>query len=338
MDDKHHIGPEAEAARWHARMLAEDCSHGDREALDAWRNHSLHHAEAYARITDVLSAVESAQADPRLQLLADRAFEDSKASRKDRAVARWPAAIAASLAVLAVTLVSLIGTREAVAPQFYDAGQQRSVVALDDGSRAVLDVGTRIAVRMTDRARRIELLAGRAFFDVAHDPQRPFSVEANESRTTALGTRFQVELSHQRVYVVLEEGSIEVESIDAGPTVAWSERLMPGEQISIDWASGSRSKRIVDSDVATSWTLNRHVFRDTRLDEAVAEINRYSTKKVRLGDPSLADLHLAGSFIAGDSEQIISAVASVLPVRVVSAGDQEIVLFRRYSDSEQFRP
>jgi transmembrane sensor len=74
------------------------------------------------------------------------------------------------------------------------------------------------------------------------------------------------------------------------------------------------------------------------LDEAIQEINRYAAKKVRLGDPSIADWHLAGSFIAGDSEQIMAAVASVLPVRVVSTGEHELVLFRRYSDLEQARP
>jgi transmembrane sensor len=336
MDDKLHIGPDEEAARWHARMLAEDCSQADRHVLDAWLNHSPHHADAYSRVGHILSAVESAQADPRLQLLADQAFEESKVIPKKRATV-WPAALAASLALVAITFVS-IGTPEEVASIVYETSQQRSTIVLDDGSKAVMDVGTRIAVRMTDRAREIELIAGRAFFDVAHDKQRPFSVDANESRTTALGTRFQVELNGQGVSVVLEEGSIAVEQLAAGPARAWSERLQPGEQIVIDSASGSRLKRLVDADIATSWTLNRHVFRDTRLEEAVAEINRYSSKNVRLGDPSLADLHLAGSFIAGDSEQIMAAVASVLPVRVVSAGEHEIVLFRRYSEIEQDRP
>src|SRR5688572_7533433 len=146
MDDKQYIGPDEEAARWHARMLAEDCSQADREALDAWRKHSRHHSDAYARITDILSALESGQADPRLQLLAEQAFEDSKATPKQRAMELWPATIAASLALVATTLVFWIGTHEEVAPMVYEAGQQRSSVVLEDGSRAVLDVGTRIAV------------------------------------------------------------------------------------------------------------------------------------------------------------------------------------------------
>lgn len=338
MDDTHHIGPDAEAARWHARMLAADCAHADREALNQWLSHSRHHEEAYGRIADVLSAVESAQVDPRLQLLAEQAFEESAAAPKKRAVALWPTAVAASLAVAAITTVTWVGPNAAVAPIAYETSEQRSTIVLSDGSTAVLDVGTKITVEMSDDAREVTLLAGRALFEVAHDSNRPFSVDANDSRTIALGTRFQVTLDKRAVSVVLEEGSVEVERFAHGRTVVWSERLHPGEQVVIDAATGTASKKSLDSYAALSWVQNRHVFRDTRLDEAIQEINRYAAKKVRLGDPSLAEWHLAGSFIAGDSEQIMAAVASVLPVRVVSAGEHELVLFRRYSDLEQARP
>jgi transmembrane sensor len=338
MDDTHHIGPDAEAARWHARMLAADCTHADREALKNWLAHSSHHEAAYGRVADVLSAVESAQVDPRLQLLAEQAFEESTVAPTKRAVALWPAAVAASLAVAAIAIVTWVGPNSGVAPIVYETSQQRSTVVLNDGSTAVLDVGTRIEVEMSDEAREVKLLAGRALFEVAHDASRPFSVEANDSRTTALGTRFQVTLDDEMVSVVLEEGSVAVERFDSSDSVAWSERLRPGEQVLIDAVTGTASKRTFDSYSALSWVQNRHVFRDTRLEDAIQEINRYAAKKVRLGDPSLADWHLAGSFIAGDSEQIMAAVASVLPVRVISAGEHELVLFRRYSDLEQARP
>ena len=65
---------------------------------------------------------------------------------------------------------------------------------------------------------------------------------------------------------------------------------------------------------------------------AIEQVNRYSAKKVRLADPDLADLHVAGNFIAGDSDLIVDALASALPLRVVEGGEKEIILFRRYDD------
>jgi len=56
---------------------------------------------------------------------------------------------------------------------------------------------------------------------------------------------------------------------------------------------------------------------------------------VRLGDPALADLPVAGNFIAGDSDVVVAAFAAVLPLRVVASGDREIILFRRYDAGER---
>ena len=85
-----------------------------------------------------------------------------------------------------------------------------------------------------------------------------------------------------------------------------------------------------DPSIATSWSRGRLQFRDTPLADAVNEINRYATKKVRLGDPSLASLPIGGNFIAGDSDLIVDALAAVLPLRIVNGGDKEIILVRRY--------
>ena len=89
-------------------------------------------------------------------------------------------------------------------------------------------------------------------------------------------------------------------------------------------------KTTVDSYMATSWSRGRLVFRGTPLGEAIEEVNRYSTRKVRLADPSLASLPVGGNFIAGDSELILSAFAAALPLRSVDGGGGEILLFRRY--------
>jgi transmembrane sensor len=72
------------------------------------------------------------------------------------------------------------------------------------------------------------------------------------------------------------------------------------------------------------------VFRGTPLGEALQEVNRYGTRKVRLGDPELADLSVDGNFIAGETDLIVSAFAAALPLRVAASGTGEIILFRRY--------
>jgi transmembrane sensor len=205
-------------------------------------------------------------------------------------------------------------------------------VNLDDGSSVQLDVGTRIEVRMSGDSRGIQLLSGRALFEVARDSSRPFSVTAAGSRTTALGTKFQVERTDTNVIVTLTEGSVAVDQYQNHLVgIGWNERLVPGEQISIDIQNHRSLRRLVDIHSTTSWTQGRHIFRGMPLKAAIEEVNRYAETKVRIGDPSLATLPVAGNFIVGDSEIVVEALAAVLPVRAVSNANQEIVLFRSYS-------
>jgi transmembrane sensor len=126
------------------------------------------------------------------------------------------------------------------------------------------------------------------------------------------------------VVVVLTEGSVSV--TQAG----WQGRLTPGEQLTLQGAGTAPVKLSVDTHLATSWARGRLVFRGTPLAEALEEVNRYSTRKLRLADPSLASLPVGGSFIAGDSELVLSAFVAALPLRAVEGGGGEILLFRRY--------
>jgi transmembrane sensor len=348
----------SEAARWFARLRAPDCSTADREAFERWRDADPSHAAAYARAHHASGAVDELLArDPRVQAMLDEALlapdmgEEvethiaAAAGRRAPAVPsgapisqaksarRWtiPAALAASV-LLAVSVVGVHRAQQDVEPVVYQTAAAGETIALQDGSRVQLDVGTRIAVRFTAGRRQIALEAGRALFDVAHDAARPFSVAAATSTTTALGTRFQIEMRDGAVLVTLAEGSVAVDN--EGATQVWQERLHPGERLQIDLARATRDKQAVDLSVATSWSRGRLLFRDTPLADVVNEINRYAKKKVRLGDPSLAQLPVGGNFIAGDSDVVVDALAGVLPLRVVNGGDKEIILVRRYDGGQ----
>jgi transmembrane sensor len=326
-----------EAARWYARIRAPDCSVDERAAFDSWCAEPLH-AAAYEQAHKIAIAAQRLIAtDPRLQAMLDEAMLAPSAvattDAVDPKVARarsWkiPATMAASLALAVASLFFVSQLHSPDTALTYETADATRSVQLEDGSLAQLDVGTRMRVRMTPQRRQITLESGRAMFDVAHDRDRPFSVAAATSRTTALGTRFQVQLQDERVVVTLAQGSVAIDN--EGSTQVWQEKLHPGEQIEIDVASADRAKHAVDPSVVMSWARGRLLFRDTRLEDAIEEVNRYSAKKVRLGDRDLADLTVGGNFITGDSEPVVAALAAVLPLRVVVSGDKEIILFRRY--------
>lgn len=317
-----------QAEAWYARLMAPDCSRREREAFERWRVQPGH-AEAYAATERLLSGVDAlAGGDPRMEALMQAARRRPlMPARRPR---RWGGWAAAAGLMLAVTLGLRFGPALLAEPepvQYAAAGVGRTV-ALEDGSSVQLDVGSRITAGFGRRQRSLELLEGRALFDVAHDAARPFVVQAGGGRVTALGTRFQVRREGGSVAVTLAEGAVAV-SRQAGQGGGRQEtRLRPGEELTWSGESAGWTLRAADTEAALGWTRGRLIFRGTPLAEVVAEVNRYSPQALVLADPSLAELPVHGNFIAGDAGTVVVALGAVLPVRIEEA-DQEIRLHRR---------
>jgi transmembrane sensor len=322
-----------QAVAWYARLQAPDCQPQERLEFGRWLEESSEHARAYASVERLVRELDArAGADPELRAMADAALvEDTAPSAAVVFFRAWnshlvPLAAAACL-VISFFLAPALRDYMAEAPArvaFETAAGQQDVLTLDDGTVTSLDSDSAFTVQMSADARDIELVKGRALFEVTHDRQRPFSVAAGSMKVIALGTRFQVQRKDKLVIVTLEEGSVEVVSEAGGRTLR--DRLRPGEQLRFEEDADAWTKLSVETDTVTSWSRGRHVFRNTRLGDAVEEMNRYARTQVRLDDPALADLTVSGNFILGDSALILSAFEAALPVRVVDSGN-ELVLF-----------
>lgn len=329
MNDKSLVMSTREQAEaWYARLMASDCSSHDRHAFEQWRSRPGH-AEAYAAMERLLASVDAlADSDPRMEELVQRARRRPALSAgRPR---RWRAWATAACAVLAVVLglrfgPALLSDPEAV--QYATTGQGRTI-ALADGSSVQLDVASRIAVSLGNKRRSVELLQGRAVFDVAHDAARPFVVRAGDGSVTAVGTRFQVQCEGDGVVVTLAEGIVAVSRRDAQDGSRHVARLRPGEQLGWSRQDTAWTLRSVDTKAVLSWTRGRLIFHGTHLSDVAAEVNRYSTRKLVLADPSLAGLPVHGNFLAGDAGAVVTALQAVLPVRVDDTGS-ELRLYRR---------
>lgn len=87
------------------------------------------------------------------------------------------------------------------------------LVALEDGSKVTLDPGSKMGYPTHFRnGQREVFLSGKAFFDIAKDPAKPFFVYANELVTKVLGTSFTVRsyANEQEVSVAVKTGKVAV--------------------------------------------------------------------------------------------------------------------------------
>ena len=82
----------------------------------------------------------------------------------------------------------------------------------------------------------------------------------------------------------------------------------------------------VDIRRATSWTSGKLSFDNDPLAQVVAELNRYSPRKIVILDPAIARTPVIGVFKSGDPEGFVRAIEAYRLVRVAGASDKEIVL------------
>lgn len=316
-----HDAIRGEAAAWFARRRDGHAAADD--AFEAWRARSEAHAQAYVEVERSWQQWGRLQGSTRMRQMSAAALASTAAQRWQIRSPFWrPWALAGGLALMAVAgvgvwRVSQEGSSSSVS-YATALGEQRTE-RLDDGSQLTLNTQTVLEVRYSRDRRDIVLQRGEAMFDVAHDAQRPFVVQAGMGTVTALGTRFQVRSEMpDAALVTLIEGKVEV--------AAQRQRrpMSPGEQVR--YGRDGLQVRQVDPVSAASWTLGRLDFSGLPLGEAVAEANRYSPVKLRLGDPALAALPVGGSFRIGDNLAIAEAFSAVFPVRVDTRDEDEIML------------
>ncbi|WP_269714829.1 FecR family protein [Caulobacter sp. NIBR2454] len=320
-DDSDERRARREAAEWFAHLKNTDITAAKIAEFRAWRAHAAND-EAYGELERMWRSADVLERDSDIHRIAQRALRPRRRSALS-ALGRPPVlALAAGLAVACAA----VGYQRFAAPTYETPVGEQRLVELSDGSQLRLDTDSKAVVRFGSHGRRIVLKRGQAFFDVAHDPQRPFVVEAGDMAVTALGTRFDVRRADRAFVVTLVEGAVEVRSTDKSRAQAYT--LGPGEQLAAQSDGEVSRRRISNTAEATSWTTGQLTFRETPLDAAVAEINRYTKSKVVLGADDLADERLNGVFKADETDAFVSAIATLYDLQARKDRNGKTVLTR----------
>jgi len=316
-----------EAAAWFAKRRDGACTPSEEAAFEEWCDRSEAHAVAYAETKHAWHQWKQLQSSDRMREMAAAAMAATVPRRRSvSAGRRWGPLLAAACIVAAVIIggIGLLPKLLSSPPVTYSTalGEQRTE-QLPDGTRVTLNTETALQVRYGHGRREVVLQHGEAMFDVVHDAAHPFVVTAGDGSVTDLGTRFAVRDNNGTATVTLLQGRVEIASGDA------RKQLAPGEQACYGARIAGISVRKVDPAAVTAWMRGRLDFNGMPLAQAIADANRYSTVKLRLGDPSLADMPVGGSFRAGDNAAIATALSAVFPVRVARNDAHEIVLMPR---------
>jgi transmembrane sensor len=294
----------------------------EQTALSAWLAADSRHSGAFARAQAMWRDLDRAQV---FQIAEDlrRDPETAIASRSSLAEHRKVAVRWAAAALVLVT-AGLGGwylyPRNALSTE---PGEVRQV-PLPDGSRVVLDAGSRIKVEFEPSTRLIKLESGQALFEVAKDTARPFIVDAAQYHVRAVGTAFLVRIeSASQAQVTVTKGTVEVWS-DSDPH---RRRLTAGGHVELDRGTMKAPEELTPKEVErlTDWRSGLIDLTGKTLAQAVSEMNRYNGIQLEVLDPRLASETLLGTVSDSDPEAFAEATAAMLDAQVRRDGNRLIL-------------
>ncbi|WP_297507764.1 FecR family protein [uncultured Caulobacter sp.] len=301
-----------------AASLTRPLTASEQAYLDAWAASSATAREEIARTREAWMALGLAAEDPAVRAMRQAARREAGLDRvaaprslvRRLVIAGLGLAVAAALAV-GVTLSTRVETRVFTAPDHAAAH-----LTLTDGSRVTLSPGGRLESRFTLGARDVALRKGDAYFEVAHNARRPFTVAASGRTLTVLGTRFNV-AGGRRLTVSLVEGSLRVSQAGA-PSVV----LRPGERY-VETAPAAGAVQAGDVAGDAAWTSGRVVLTGATLAQAAERLSRAAGRRVELTDPALSNLRLSGSLRIERMSDVAAGLEALLPVktRLTREGD-----------------
>ena len=201
----------------------------------------------------------------------------------------------------------------------------KCLVTLEDGTRVWLNARStlRYPVKFAAGERRVEL-SGEGLFDVTHDPEHPFVVEAGKATMTVRGTKFNVrDFDEGMASTTLLEGCVEVGNRSGKVT------LEPGMQSRTRGAAEALDVREVDPAAYTAWTEDKIAFYNADLEEVLADIRRWYRVEIRVNvDP--AQYALTGKIPRDFSlAQVIDLLEAITDLELVMPDEKTLIVNKK---------
>lgn len=313
------------ASVWLVRVEEDGLDADGERVFEQWLAADPRHQDTYASMRQTWFDIAAV---PGLTELAPvkTQIESKAAAQRLPAASRWAGGVVAAGA-LAASFFFLVGRPPVPPPEYRTALAQTREVSLPDGSRAVVGAHSSITIAYSAAERRVILSSGEALFDVIHDVDRPFVVDAGTSVIRDIGTVFNVNRTANSVRVGVISGRVQVRSGDNAATVVTLGRgqgaqVFPGPSSNTSGLPTPSSDIIVAPQQAPgAWRDGRLVFDNVRLADLSADVNRYYAPGMLLGSPAVGALRVTASFKISEIPAFVGALDATLPVRTERSPD-----------------
>ncbi|MCG6189705.1 FecR family protein [Maribellus maritimus] len=210
-----------------------------------------------------------------------------------------------------ITTVS-VDSLEVIAPV-----GSRTVVELSDGSVVHLNYGSRIKYpkNFWGETRGI-VLSGEGYFEVAHNPDKPFVVTTGRIDVKALGTIFNVNAYPENtdVATTLVEGKVLIEEMKKDGNKEIMRELIPGQHVIYEKKTGAVKSSIERVDKYIAWKDGKLVFDNELIEQIAQRLSRMFNVEIQV-DNEVKKYRYTVTFVDEPLFQILELLSVATPVQ-----------------------
>jgi transmembrane sensor len=311
-----------QASVWFARLQADEVTAEEQARFKSWYRASREHARAYDRMRALWEMLEAPAQRVQAKVEAEQAPEAPPLASKGPYSRRFMAASSLIFGVAVLLSNQLSILYQNLQSDYHTAPGERLTVALDDGSRVTLNTDTALNVDFSAAQRRIELLRGEGYFDVAPNKSRPFIVTNGTASARAVGTAFSVRDSADAVRVIVSEGTVEVSANNVHQAVL----VHLNQQVSYQQGRIGPVKpaNIME---ALAWQRGQLIFNRQPLSTVVDEVNRYRRGQILLINPELKERIVSGVFDTTEPDTAVDGIKATLKINSLNLSERLVLLY-----------
>lgn len=211
---------------------------------------------------------------------------------------------------------------------FVNNTRQVQTIRLDDGTVISLNQRSSLTLNTSPgkNNRREVWLKGEAFFTVIHQAGKPFVVHTGSIDINVLGTAFNVNSMDNNAVVVLNEGSVKVNTSTGNALL-----LHPGEMA--DYSAGTKmlTRLKVDTLFQTSWRYNLMAFKGESLKTVMQKLGEQYNYEIVFDQEEAEELLFTGYLPSDNLEQAITTIEQsfnlkfILQHRIIRVSNKKIL-------------
>jgi ferric-dicitrate binding protein FerR (iron transport regulator) len=208
---------------------------------------------------------------------------------------------------------------------------KKQTIHLPDGSTAILNADSHLDYpsAFTGSTREI-YLSGEAYFDIKHDPAKPFLVHTGKIVTRVLGTAFDIRAypGDETIKVTVTRGKVQVlkENKSLGLITA-------NQQISFSKTTEKAIQKTVDSKALVAWKPQEIAFNDISMQDAAGKIEERFNVHVEFANPLIKNCRVTATFSEDDMlDEMLTVICGVTKSQYTIQNNKIIINGKGCSD------